>query len=438
MRLKNIPPGNTIYFMKLFKRILPVLAVVSYMLPAYAWYSVTDIVNVSLYDWARLAGLLAFVTLAIQSMLGIRIRAFDVLLPLGLKYRLHRLFGILLAILVVLHPLLLGLYSINTVLGGGLFKMFGTVVFISLLMSVFVSFLLKDRLMKFSHWRVVHRVNFLMLPLAGVHSIMLGSTLAIHFPLKVFWWLLGGLHLVLFSVRIIRYFILESKAVEVLSVEKHAEDVVRVEINKVDPDVQAGQAGFFRFPSFKIDGQFHPFSMVSGPDENVSFIARMDGDFTSKLDLLKPGDPVVYDGPFGDFNVEAPLSEEVRGRLFIAGGVGITPFVHAIKNAVKNAVTEKPLVIFWINKSDENLPLNIEEIVKDSSQVRLIKIFTKKRVSGLDFGRLNAYHLQKHVPDVSAWEVFICGPAGMVKSAERDVSSLGVPAGHIHKDSFRL
>lgn len=436
--MKNRLLGNTIYSMKLFKRILPFLVVVSYMLPAYAWYTVTDIVSVSLYDWARLAGLLAFVTLAIQGMLGIRIRAFDGLLPLGLKYRLHRVFGILLALLTLLHPLLLGMYSLNAVLGPGLYKVFGTVVFVSLLMSVFVSFLLKDRLMKFSRWRVFHRVNFLMLPLAGIHSLMLGSTLAVHFPLRIFWWLLGSLHLVLFTSRVIRHFVLEAKAVSVVSVEKFASDVIKIEIDMVDPSIQAGQAAFFRFPAFKVDSQFHPFSIVSASDENISFIARMDGDFTGRLDSLQPGDPVVYDGPYGDFCVDSQLGEDVKGRLFIAGGVGITPFVSAIKKAAKNAVVDKPIVLFWINKTDENLPLNIEDNISDSANIKLVKIFTRKRVSGLDFGRLNAYHLQKHVPDISGWDVFICGPAGMVRSAQRDVSSLGVPAGHIYKDSFRL
>jgi len=91
----------------------------------------------------------------------------------------------------------------------------------------------------------------------------------------------------------------------------------------------------------------HPFSIASSPtDDNLVFGIRVIGKFTQTLCKLPQGTKIDVLGPFGTFVFdEAKYSEAV----FIAGGVGVTPFISAIKYATKKSLTNK-LTLLYSNR----------------------------------------------------------------------------------------
>jgi predicted ferric reductase len=71
----------------------------------------------------------------------------------------------------------------------------------------------------------------------------------------------------------------------------------------------------------------HPYSIACGYNvqSTIKLGIKRAGDHTATLDLLESGDPVTLYGPYGRFS-EAFLRAE-RDCIFIAGGIGITPFM---------------------------------------------------------------------------------------------------------------
>src|SRR6202035_4978687 len=87
-------------------------------------------------------------------------------------------------------------------------------------------------------------------------------------------------------------------------------------------EIEAGQFAIWRFLDAKRWWQAHPFSISAVPDgRRLRITIKNSGDFTGGVHALRPGTPVLVDGPFGKFT-ERPANSKV---LLIAGGIGITP-----------------------------------------------------------------------------------------------------------------
>jgi predicted ferric reductase len=76
--------------------------------------------------------------------------------------------------------------------------------------------------------------------------------------------------------------------------------------------------------------QRHPFSVTSAPSERrLDVSIKAVGDYTSGLrDTLRPGIPARVVGPFGGFD----YSRGGQHQIWIAGGIGITPFMSWIRS----------------------------------------------------------------------------------------------------------
>ena len=95
------------------------------------------------------------------------------------------------------------------------------------------------------------------------------------------------------------------------------------------------EPGQFIFLAFGgVNGwQRHPFSVASAPAERrLEVSVRAVGDYTRDLhDKLKPGTPAKAAGPFGGFDYRGGGQHQI----WIAGGIGITPFMSWIRRWMK-------------------------------------------------------------------------------------------------------
>ena len=80
----------------------------------------------------------------------------------------------------------------------------------------------------------------------------------------------------------------------------------------------------------------HTFSLVSAPFEDELVIAtRMrDGAFKRALGSLNDGSRVQLEGPFGSLTLH---NDRTRPAVFIAGGIGITPFMSMLRQATSDS-----------------------------------------------------------------------------------------------------
>ncbi|WP_442909706.1 FAD-dependent oxidoreductase, partial [Hydrogenophaga sp.] len=117
---------------------------------------------------------------------------------------------------------------------------------------------------------------------------------------------------------------------------------------------KAGQAIDLILPATVAPGgqsQRHTFSLVSAPFESELVIAtRMrDSAFKRALKMLPIGGLVEIEGPFGSLTLH---NERARPAIFIAGGIGITPFMSMLRQATHDRLPQE-MVLLYSNRRPE-------------------------------------------------------------------------------------
>lgn len=135
---------------------------------------------------------------------------------------------------------------------------------------------------------------------------------------------------------------------------------------------RAGQYLFYTLPTNNPDnrGITRYFTISSAPEEKfVSITTRINKDsstFKKTLDKLKPGYEIEASGPDGEFIIE----DTKRSFVFIAGGVGITPF-HSILREVYLKKKKLNAILLYANRNDEPVFGNELESIKDKIGLKI-------------------------------------------------------------------
>jgi len=183
---------------------------------------------------------------------------------------------------------------------------------------------------------------------------------------------------------------------------------------------------------FGIEGwRPHPFT-VAGTDElhRLRLAIQTAGDETTQLfQTLTQGLPVRVFGPHGRFDYR-------RGgqrQIWIAGGVGVTPFHSWIQSLDASFDRE---VEFFYTAPDPRRALFTEEIVAAALNHPSLRLHL---IGSRTEGRLTPEQIAASVtaPREDVW-VYMCGPLEMMRSFERQLRTLGFPRRHIIWERFEV
>src|SRR6185436_8044836 len=131
-------------------------------------------------------------------------------------------------------------------------------------------------------------------------------------------------------------------------------------------EFKAGQAVELLIPDPANPGKDfgHAFSIVSAPyQDELAIATRMrDSAYKKALRALPTDSPVRLDGPFGSLTLHNKRS---RAAVFIAGGIGITPFVSIIRQATRDRLPQKIALIYSNRRPEDAAFLSeLEGLVK--------------------------------------------------------------------------
>jgi ferredoxin-NADP reductase/YHS domain-containing protein len=186
---------------------------------------------------------------------------------------------------------------------------------------------------------------------------------------------------------------------------------IRVELPHDDPDSE----GTKRF-----------FTVSSAPSENIVQITTRVTDTTFKqaLNALPIGGELkLLDEPDGDF----VWRDSGRPLVFIAGGIGITPFYSIIKQRIHDSETV-PVTLIYSGR-DDNLPFKDEINNWANSHPE----FVVKYVIG---ERLTAAKITDLQPNANNSLIYVSGPEPMVESLGVEMKSAGLPNDQLEQDFF--
>ncbi len=186
----------------------------------------------------------------------------------------------------------------------------------------------------------------------------------------------------------------------------------------------------------------HPFSIASSPTQNncLKFGIKVMGRFTQTLSKLKSGMVVDVMGPYGDFVFDENKYQDV---VFIAGGVGITPFISAAYYATDKSLKNKINLIYSSRIIKDTLFYeDIKNLAKVNPNFKAKLKITNETVGEADIYCENGYitkeTILENVDTVKGRDFFLCGPVPFMKVMENHLKALGVPSLKIHQEAFNV
>ena len=312
-----------------------------------------------------------------------------------------------------------------------------TVAWLILLVVAAVSIRAARRRIAYETWYYAHLYTYLAIALAFSHQFADGGAFAESLQARIAWSALyaviGGLLLWYRVIVPIRSSTRHQFAVQ--SVRPEAHGIVSVLISGRDFDhlrAEPGQFFRWRFLTRELWWQSHPYSLSAMPQPDLMRITvKARGDHSGSLANLKPGTRIIAEGPYGAF------TPSLTGRrvLLIAGGVGITP-IRAMFAALPKRMSGGITLLYRASHPrDVVFSRELNAIATDRQAALHYLIGSRDQ---LGFDPLDADHLQRTVPGLHRYEVYVCGPTGMTQTAVAALRAAGIPQRRIHRESFDL
>jgi len=191
-------------------------------------------------------------------------------------------------------------------------------------------------------------------------------------------------------------------------------------------------AGQFVFLRFSHDKEPHPFSIASYDQERKSlrFDIKSLGDFTSKLhDRLKQGQKVQIEGPYGEFQ----FNDNCSRQIWIAGGIGITPFLSKLDYLENNKESQvQNIHSFYTTRgiSSDLSPSSIQNKC-DKVGVNYYHVNSKEEHISVEL-------IQKKTGDLGGASIWFCGPGKLAVAIESRLKMLGFNMRNFHRENFTL
>jgi ferredoxin-NADP reductase len=193
-------------------------------------------------------------------------------------------------------------------------------------------------------------------------------------------------------------------------------------------------------PETDAEGNLRAFSIASAPFDNDLMIAtRMrDTAFKRVLRNASPGLQVKIDGPSGSFVLHG---KSEKPAVFLAGGIGITPFLSIIRQAGHDQ-SPHHMYLFYSNRRPEDAAFVdlLSEATKRNPNFRLIATMTEMDKSHREWkgetGLINKDMLTKHLPSLQGPNYYLAGPPAMVAAMRRMLIEAGVDKDDIRTEKF--
>jgi len=283
--------------------------------------------------------------------------------------------------------------------------------------------------LSYERWLTAHRLTGLFFIAAFAHAAIVDPVFRRSTLLLVVFCVVGGLGTVAYAYReLFARFVIPIHDYTVAEVRRPTDTTLTMSLEPAREPIAfaPGQFVFLMFGGER-GWQRHPFSIASGPsDPRLEVAIKAVGDFTEDLrDSLKPGTPARIAGPFGGFDYRAGGDRQI----WIAGGIGVTPFMSWIRGLDTGFEREVDLYYSVARESDALYHDEIAAAAAAHATLHEHLIVTDRD------GRLTAERMAGGDGADGVW-VYMCGPPGMTAALSKGFIRLGVPPSRIRWEEF--
>ncbi len=395
------------------------------------------------YLSGKLAGLIGFLFLSFLILSGETARYFDRFFGMNKIILFQRKFALITSLFVILHPVffILANKSFSYLIPSFTLTPFsiGILSFYLFIIIMTSSFLYKR--IPYNIWQYIHIIIYILFFFSLYHAVKIGSEselLLIRFTYII------SLISILVGIIYRTYYKIRQRASEkffLKKIKKETDDTFTLVLEtKKNFPFKAGQ---FCFLMLKRKGIYarHPISISSSPnEENLRFTIKLKGRFTEVAQNLKIGEEIIVDGPFGIFTIEDTIGRNKdKNLVFIAGGVGITPFFSMIKSNLHSEI-KRNITLFYCSKTIKGTIFKKELDNIKEDWLKRIYVVSEDECQGdaKEKGIISKELIKKYLDDnqIKNSVFYICGPEMMKDCALKELKELGVKKESIIIEDF--
>lgn len=183
------------------------------------------------------------------------------------------------------------------------------------------------------------------------------------------------------------------------------------------------------------------FTIASSPTENTIKLGIKwypePSTFKKKLLDMKIGDTLSASQLAGEFVLPSDVTKKI---VFIAGGIGVTPFRSMLKYCL-DLGDERDIIMLYSNKTLKDIAY--KDIFDEAERylgIKTLYVITEKdqasKEKNMRFGFIDKALIEKEIPDYKERIFYISGPHGMVTMFQGVLSEMGIAKKNIETDFF--
>lgn len=391
----------------------------------------------------QMMGLVGMSLFSINLILSARWKILDEKFEgLGFVYAQHHVIGGMAFIFILLHPMFLTVnYLTNSLTAAYVFwlpslanpaLMAGKISLAMMIVVLGLTFFAKIR---YELWKIIHRLMGVAFGFTLIHVGLISSDVSINPLLKGYLLVLGTVGIVSYIYRSIlgKTKIVKRLGYKVSQVIKLNENVYEVRLDPLGRTLQyqAGQFVFLKIKDKQIGNEEHPFSLASvSSDKQLSLIVKDLGDYTKRLGLAKTGTVAEIEGPFGKFGLQF---HPAKKYIWVAGGIGITPFIGIARQMEERKMTI-PVDLYYSESNEKDFVYR-KKFAELANKFPTFRFFPQ--VSKID-GRLTAEIIKRKSGGIADVKIFVCATSGMIQALKKQLLKLGVAESQLVYEEFNL
>jgi ferredoxin-NADP reductase len=173
------------------------------------------------------------------------------------------------------------------------------------------------------------------------------------------------------------------------------------------------------------------FSLVSAPFETVLTVAtrmREGSAFKRTLATLQLGTKLKLRGPQGLMTLH---EDRAHAAVFIAGGIGITPFISMLRQAAHDRLAQRLLLLYSNRRlQDAAFLAELHGLERQNASFRLLARMTDAE------SIINEETLKRFVGDAAVPVYYLAGPPAMVEAMSAILKRVGIRDDDVRSEEF--
>ena len=395
--------------MKLLELLLIILSIV-WPIPYY-WELAFQYDNEALFS--QYLGSVSLILMGISQFLSTRIKGIETIFgSLDRIYILHKWLGIIAIAAMMFHDTIdaeirkIGpeTWLSDAAEEGGEIALYGLLILLVISLTTFVPYDL---------WKRTHKFIGAFFALSAFHYLYILKPFQLNDPVGIYisTFCFVGMASYIYTL-FVHTLLQKPKAYKVENITCD-QNISQLSLTPVNSSIRH-KAGQFAF--LHINDEKHPFTIASSPNKTgeLKFAIKALGDFSKKIQTsLHKNDIIHVSSPYGRF-----LMPAAKQQVWIAGGIGITPFLSWLGST--DALTDKEIHLYYCIRSNGPLAPFEEQLIALCDTHSGIKLHI---INSVTMPHLTLEQIQRDTDtDIKQVSFSFCGPKTLRKTLQEDLA----------------